>query len=141
MFKKTFIFLLLFFHLFIVISSGLDTHICIHKSGHVSFESISSNGNCTSVSELFSYNFDKEEHIHNYSDDPCIDIQINKYNKENENELDIDKNFLNDIGKKIVYNIEIKQNFEYISSRNFENIQKIPIQNKSDKIRTFILLN
>lgn len=141
MFKKVFVSLIIFFHLFIVVSSGLDTHLCIHESGHVSFERLSSNGNCATLSEIFNYKFDEKEYLHKYSKDPCIDIFISKDNRSNHNNPKIDGNFLNDSGTKITYNIQIKQDFEYTSSNIFENNQKIPIQNKSDNIRTFIFLN
>jgi len=141
MFKKIFVFLIVFFHLFIVNTSGLETHLCIHESGHISFETVSSNGNCLDIQEIVNQNYDDKEHIKKKLYDPCHDILISKYNKIQEDTLKLNEDFLNDYGKKIVYNIELKEKSEYTSSNDFENIQKIPLKNKSDNIRTFVLLN
>ncbi|GIW21559.1 MAG: hypothetical protein KatS3mg068_0566 [Candidatus Sericytochromatia bacterium] len=128
--------------MFIINASGLETHICIHKSGHISFETVSSNGNCLDIKDILSYSkLDLENHIKKHVSDPCTDILISKYNKIQENNLNLDDGFLNDYGEKVVYNLEVNQDFDYISSNEFKNIQKIPIENKSQNIRTFILLN
>lgn len=141
-FRATLIITFLFTYLFINITSGVETHLCVHKSGHTSFESIDDNGDCVSLTEEKTHHKNKKTHVKKYKTDPCEDFELAKvFFNSRKLVLALKDQVIKDIGVLIKYDLskEAGDKLSYLSTPIEE--QKNFLVIKSSFIRTVVLLN
>lgn len=140
-FKTPLIVILLLIYSFISISSGSETHLCIHESGHISFESIEANGDCISLTQKLAHAEHKEKGLHSYKHDPCNDFDLNKGIFNSRLSLPEPKEPLDDsTGVLIKYSLEKLQDDTSKITFLPEDSNNFYLKSKNEAIRSTILI-